>query len=133
MAVFSIYKSSHVEGSVCSCRCGRGIPHGQENRFCCSGAGFVCGGGGNATVDGNLGSSTDADSGGDGDSRKRINCARVNDNYADCPDGSDEPGTSAASHLVSIGSHTAICWQNTCCQYRCLRPLSAEHRTVPWE
>lgn len=35
-----------------------------------------------------------------GSGKAVIDCARVNDNFADCPDGSDEPGTSAASHLV---------------------------------
>jgi hypothetical protein len=81
------------------CRCSRGIPHGQENRFCCSGISFVCGRGSNVTVSG-VGGGGGKVSG--NDSGKRIDCAWVNDDCADCPDGSDEPGTSAASHLVSF-------------------------------
>ena len=93
--------NSSADRAAAPSRCGRGIPHGQETRFCCSGADFVCGGAGNGTVDGSLGGGTgiDGGSGGSG-SRKQIDCARVNDNYPDCPDGSDEPGTSASSHLV---------------------------------
>lgn len=31
---------------------------------------------------------------------QRVACSRVNDDFCDCDDGSDEPGTAACSHLV---------------------------------
>ena len=35
----------------------------------------------------------------------RLSFAQVNDDFCDCPDGSDEPGTSACAYISSLSSH----------------------------
>mmetsp|Transcript_21286 Transcript_21286/g.59166 ORF Transcript_21286/g.59166 Transcript_21286/m.59166 type:complete len:239 (+) Transcript_21286:233-949(+) len=58
--------------------CSRGVAPSDWQRYCCTGS-FACHASGEA-----------------------IACDRVNDDYCDCRDGSDEPGTSACSMLSSV-------------------------------
>jgi hypothetical protein len=48
--------------------CHRGVPPHQQQQFCCAGE-FMC-----------------------LDRSRSIRCSRINDDYCDCSDGSDEPG-----------------------------------------
>jgi len=67
------------------------------------------------------------------ESQKKIPMARTNDDYCDCEDGSDEPGTSACAngrfycvnkghrgeHIFSSRVNDGICGKNQCKLRKC--------------
>ena len=55
-------------------------------------------------------------------SGEEISSSSINDDFCDCKDGSDEPGTSACSHIIILDSYESTRDRGFYCENKGFRP-----------